>query len=158
MDVNVLSGILLRLEPTPSWLHVLLAVQDVDGVDRGVYRHEPSDHRLHLLRAGFDDEELLAAVNHQPWVGGSGACAFLVVQWERAYAGQRRSRAYVDVLIEIGEVAQTLLHAVYHDGAGAWGTPALHETASRRLMGVDRPGIDALYAVKFGPVPAAGPR
>jgi hypothetical protein len=153
MGLDALAEVLLRQGRGPSWLHIFVVAQHVDGLDRGVYRYEPADHRLDLVRVGLDDTEALAAVNLQPWVTGSGACAFLVVQWECAYASDHRSRAYIDVLVEIGELAQEMLHAVYHVGAAAWGTPAVHETASRALLGIDEPGIDALYAVKFGPAP-----
>jgi Nitroreductase family len=154
LDLDRFSEVLLRVASSRSWLHVFVVVQHVDGLDRGVYRYEPADHRLDHVRADADDADILAAVNFQPWVGGSGACAFLVVHWDLYSSQHPGSRAYIDVLIQVGELAQALLHAVYHVGAGAWGTPALHETASRNLLGIERPGIDALYAIKFGPVPA----
>jgi hypothetical protein len=153
MRLEAFSEVLLRVGGAPSWLDAFVVVQDVDGLDQAVYRYEPADHLLELVGASPDEADLLAAVNSQPWVKGSGACAFLVVQWNPCSALHPGSRAYVDVLIRVGELAQEMLHAVYHVGAGAWGTPALHETASRKLLGIDEPGIDALYAVKFGPVP-----
>jgi hypothetical protein len=155
LGLEAFSEVLLRVGGAPSWLDVFVVIQCVGGIDQGVYRYEPADHRLDLARATADEAGVLAAVNFQPWVAGSGACAFLVVQWDRFSALHPGSRAYIDLLIQVGELAQEFLHAVYHVRAGAWGTPALHETASRKLLGIEQPGIDALYAVKFGPVPAA---
>jgi nitroreductase family protein len=154
LGLEAFSEVLLRVGGAPSWLDVFVVIQRVGGIDQGVYRYEPADHRLDLARATADEAGVLAAVNFQPWVAGSGACAFLVVQWGRYSALHPGSRAYIDLLIQVGELAQEFLHAVYHVRAGAWGTPALHETASRKLLGIEQPGIDALYAIKFGPVPA----
>jgi Nitroreductase family len=155
MDLDSFSEVLLRVGCPSSWLHVFVVAQHVERLDQGVYRYEAANHRLDFVQAFADEADILAAVNFQPWVGGAGACAFLVVQWDRYSSQHAGSRAYIDLLIQVGQVAQDLLHAVYHVGAGAWGTPALHETASRQLLGIERSGIDALYAVKFGPVPTA---
>ena len=155
MGLQALSEILLRVGCPPSWLRVFLVVQDVDGLDHGVYRYEPVGHRLDLIRAGFDHSEALAAVNFQPWVAGSGACAFLVAQWDLCSSLHPGSRGYIDLLIQVGAYAQKMLESVYQVGAGAWGTPAVAESAARKLLSVERRGIDALYAIKFGPVPAA---
>ena len=135
-----------------TWLHVYVAVQGVEGVPRGVYQYDFA--RSTLLAAGREpsDEELASAIQGQNWIGGGGASIFVVVQWDRYQWLYRHSRAYLNLLIQIGEFGQEVLQAGYQLGLAGWLTPAVAESRAATLLGLDEVGsdADAMYYLKLG--------
>lgn len=140
-----------------TWLQVWVVVQGVDGVRRGVYQYEPENHQLRGVSYDTTDDDVLRCIQHQNWIGGGGFCVFFVVQWDRYKWLYRHSRAYVNLLIQLGEIGQELLQSAYACGLGAWPTPAIHEGNAAALLKLDVAGEDAMYFVKVGPPRSRGP-
>lgn len=131
-----------------AWPHLRLyvAVQDVEGIERGVYAHH--DEALHPRTVGLDDTRLRDCA-HQYWVLGTGAVLFVAVDWpalEQAHG--RGPDAYTAVLTECGRVAHTAVLAAGRAGAGTWMTPALDEQVAADLCGLDTAQEEALYMLK----------
>lgn len=139
-----------------TWLHVYAVVQGVTGVPRGVYQYDAARGTLLAADTGPggapDDARIAAAIQGQNWIGGGGVSFFVVVQWDRYQWLYRHSRAYLNLLIQIGEFGQELLQAGYQAGLVGWLTPAVAETRAAELLGLDRVGsdADAMYYVKLG--------
>ncbi|MBN1206412.1 MAG: nitroreductase family protein [Myxococcaceae bacterium] len=134
-----------------SWLRVYVVAQGVDGVERGVYQYDPEAHQLRMVVTGTTDAEILRCIQHQNWIGGGGFTTFFVVQWNRYQWLYRHSRAYVNLLIQLGEIGQELLQQAATHGLGTWPTPAIHESNAAALLHLDAAGEDAMYFVKVGP-------
>jgi SagB-type dehydrogenase family enzyme len=134
-----------------TWLELYVVVQGVEGLRRGVYQYDLN--RGHLRAVAWDtrDEEILPTIQHQDWIGGGGFCVYYVVHWERYQWIYRHSRAYVNLLIQIGEIGQEVLQAACRRGLGAWPTPAVHESRAAALLELDMAQRDALYFTKVGP-------
>ncbi|GAA2267913.1 hypothetical protein GCM10010232_70420 [Streptomyces amakusaensis] len=151
MPAPVLYTVLAATVPLlEAWPHLRLyaAVQDVEGIERGVHTHRAG--ALDLRSAGLDDARLRACA-HQYWVLGTGAVLFLTVSWpalEAAYG--RGPDAYTRVLGECGRVAHTAVLAAARAGAGTWMTPALDEETAAGLCGLDTRVEEALYMLKTG--------
>lgn len=135
-----------------TWLHVYVAVQGVEGVPRGVYQYDTARNTLLATGREPSDEELAGAIQGQNWIGGGGASIFVVVQWDRYQWLYRHSRAYLNLLIQIGEFGQELLQAGYQLGLAGWLTPAVAESRAATLLGLDEVGsdADAMYYLKLG--------
>ncbi|MFJ3927531.1 nitroreductase family protein [Streptomyces sp. NPDC090022] len=135
-----------------TWLHVYVVVQGVEGVPRGVYQYDFA--RNSLLATGLEpaDERIASVIQGQNWIGGGGVSLFVTVQWDRYQWLYRHSRAYMNLLIQIGEFAQELLQAGYQLGLGGWLTPAIAESRAAALLGLDRidSDADAMYYLKLG--------
>lgn len=134
-----------------SWLQVYVVAQGVEGVARGVYQYDPEAHQLRTVATGTTDQEILRCIQHQDWIGGGGFAAFFVVQWNRYQWLYRHARAYVNLLIQLGEIGQELLQQASTHGLGAWPTPAIHESNAAALLHLEPAGEDAMYFVKVGP-------
>jgi SagB-type dehydrogenase family enzyme len=134
-----------------SWAHPFVVVQDVAGIPRGVYEFDWMRHRLLRVSDGFDDDLLLGTLQGQRWVLGTGFAVFVVADL-RGYAWiYRHSRAYLHVLMQVGELGQELLMAAGELGLGGWTSPALHESRAAALLGLpDDDAVDALSVVKLG--------
>ena len=134
-----------------SWAHPFVVVQEVDGIARGVYEYDWMEHRLLRARDDFDDDLLLGSLQGQRWILGSGFAIFVVADL-RGYAWiYRHSRAYIHVLMQVGELGQELLMAAGELGLGGWTSPAVHESRTAALLGLpDDDAVDALSVVKLG--------
>jgi SagB-type dehydrogenase family enzyme len=133
-----------------SWAHLFVVVQDVEDVPRGVFEYDWKEHRLLTGPEPPADEAILACVQGQRWVLGPGFVVFVVADL-RGYAWlYRHSRAYVHVLIQLGELGQELLMAATELGLGGWTTPAVHESKAAALLGLaDDDALDVLSMVKL---------
>lgn len=136
-----------------SWLNIFLAVQGVEGVPRGVYQYDPLKHQLHPVAEGLEDIQIIECIQHQKWINGAGFCLFVVVQWDRYMWVYRHSRAYLNLLIQLGEFGQEVLQAMSRRGLGAWMTPAITESKAAALLQLDSSQQDAMYFIKVGPPP-----
>jgi hypothetical protein len=138
-----------------TWLHVYVAVQGVEGVPRGVYQYDFARNTLLATGLSASDEELAGTIQGQNWIGGGGVSLFVTVQWDRYQWLYRHSRAYLNLLIQVGEFAQEVLQAAYQLGLVGWLTPAVAERRAAGLLGLDRVSADAdaLYYMKLGYAP-----
>jgi SagB-type dehydrogenase family enzyme len=135
-----------------TWAHLFVVVQSVADVPQGVYEYDWKNHRLVQNAPPPSDEALAASVNGQGWIVGTGFVVFVVADF-RGYAWiYRHSRAYLHLLIQLGELGQKLLMAAYDIGLGGWTTPAVHESRACALLGLAActDGVDALSMVKLG--------
>lgn len=136
-----------------SWLNIFIAVQGVEHVARGIYQYDPLKHQLHSVTEGLKDEQIIECIQHQKWINGAGFCLFVVVQWERYMWIYRHSRAYINLLIQMGEFGQEVLQAISRRGLGAWMTPAITESKAAALLRLGPLHQDAMYFIKVGPPP-----
>lgn len=134
-----------------SWAHLFVVIQEVHGVPEGVYEYDWTEHRLLRSVSGFREADLLACVQGQRWVLGPGFAIFVVTNL-RSYAWlYRHSRAYIHMLIQLGELGQDVVTVATALELGGWTTPAIHESRAAALLGLpDEDGIEVLWMVKLG--------
>jgi SagB-type dehydrogenase family enzyme len=141
-----------------SWAHLFVVVQGVERMPKGVFEYDWSSHRLLRSAGPPADVELLRCIQGQRGVLGTGFVVFIVADLRRYAWLYRHSRAYLHVLIQIGELGQELLMAATELGLGGWPSPAVHESRSKALLGLaEDDSVDVLSLVKLGP-PAARER
>ncbi|KUL36997.1 hypothetical protein ADL22_23040 [Streptomyces sp. NRRL F-4489] len=135
-----------------TWLQLYVVVQGVEGVPRGVYQYDFAEHALLETGLAPDDAEIAATIQGQNWIGGGGVSLYVTVQWERYQWLYRHSRAYLNLLIQVGEFAQEVLQAAYQLGLVGWLTPAVAESRAARMLGLDQvpADADAMYYLKLG--------
>jgi len=143
-----------------SWAHLFVVVQEVDGVPGGAFEYDWVAHRLIRATGPVADEDLLACIQGQRGVLGTGFVVFIVADMRRYAWLYRHSRAYLHVVIQIGELGQELLMAATELGLGGWPSPAVHESRSAVLLRLpEDDAVDVLAIVKLGrPGARARPR
>src|SRR3954471_1746484 len=134
-----------------SWLEVYVIVQEVEGLPRCVAYYDPVKHALHVISEPISDAEIAATIQHQLWISGGGFCVYAVVNWQRYMWVYRHSRAYLNLLVQLGEFGQEVIQSAYHLGLGGWMTPAITESAAAKLLQIDPIKRDAMYFLKIGP-------
>ena len=141
----------LRLNSFYSWAHLFVVIQEVDGVSPGAYEYDPAAHALVTAADPPSPAAVLASVQGQRGVLGPGFVIFVVADF-RGYAWiYRHSRAYLHILIQVGELGQELLTAATGAGLVGWTTPAVHESRAGALLGLPADdAVDVLSIVKLG--------
>lgn len=79
---------------------------------------------------------------------------FITATFERYQSRYRSSRAYMNLLLGLGELGQYLILAAHNFGFGACMTPALRDVEISELLGIDGRREEALYYIGVG-VPAS---
>jgi nitroreductase len=134
-----------------SWAHLFVVVQAVEDVPRGVFEYAWQNHCLLRSAGPRADGDVLACVQGQRGVLGTGFVVFTVADLRRYAWLYRHSRAYLHLLIQVGELGQELLTAATQRGLGGWPSPAVHESRSAALLGLPADdGVDVLSMVKLG--------
>jgi SagB-type dehydrogenase family enzyme len=140
-----------RLNSFYSWAHLFVAVQDVEGIPGGAYEYDWRGHRLLRSAESVDEADVLASIQGQRGVLGTGFVIYLVADLRRYAWLYRHSRAYLHVLIQVGELGQELLMAATALGLGGWPSPAVHESRSAALLGLPADdAIEVLSMIKLG--------
>lgn len=130
-----------------------VGVRDVDGLEAGIYHYAPDDHALTLLRRGLTSTELVELLAGQDWFGDAAFVVFQTSVFARVQWRYPNPRAYRNVLIETGHLAQTFLTVATHLGLAPFCTAALADTRVEMALGVDPTEESVLYAVGVGPRP-----
>ncbi len=133
-----------------SWAVVFIAIQGVEGIDNGIYHYDPVRHGLTRVNSYKNERDIYSCIQYQRWIKGGGFCLFLCSQWDRYYWIYRHSRAYINLLIQAGELGQEFFQAASNFGLGGWGTPAIHETSAKKLLNLVGIPLDPLYFIKIG--------
>jgi len=88
-------------------LEVYIAIGNVDGVEKGVYKYIPDEHELVKVKDGDVRSELTIAALRQPWVGdGAIVIVFSAVYKQTAQKYSDRGVRYV--YMEAGHAAQNI--------------------------------------------------
>lgn len=131
------------------WLNLYIVIQGVEGVENGYYFYDPFEHSLYRLPRAFNKTEIVDSVQGQNWIGDIGFCLYFVVQWERYQWLYRHSRAYINLLIQLGDLGQEFLFNATQHGLAGWMTPAVKEKEIQEMLDL-QPCIQApMYFMKL---------
>lgn len=129
-----------------------LLVYRVDGLDVGIYRYLPIEHKLVLVTKELPDgEELMDKAWFQNFIGKSAvvfAWAAIPYKTEWRYS----LIAYKDILIEAGHICQNLYIACEAIGAGTCAIAAYEQKVMDALIQVDGEEEMTVYISPVGKV------
>jgi len=140
-----------RTVPSGGCRHALethLYAQRIDGLEEGLYRYQPLDHRLCSLRSGPGmREELKAALNGQGW---NSAAVFIwsVVPYRMEW--RYSVVAHKILALDAGHVCQNLYLASESIGCGTCAIGAYDQERMDAFLGADGKDEYAIYAAPVG--------
>jgi SagB-type dehydrogenase family enzyme len=129
---------------------VICAVHRVTGLDPGIYRYDIDAHELSLVRLGDYEEDVVNCIWGQPMGYQASFSLFITSVFERYQCRYRSSRAYMNLLLGLGEFGQYIILAAHNAGLGACMTPALRDAKISQLLGIDGRKEEALYYIGVG--------
>jgi SagB-type dehydrogenase family enzyme len=145
-------GYRLRAAPSAGALYPVetyLFVQNVMGVEPGVYHYAPREHALELLKKGDAKEDLARAALDQDFL----AEAAVVFAWTAVFprsAWKYAARTYRYVYLDAGHIAQNVALAAVALGLGSCQVAALYDDEVNALLGVDGREESILYMTAVG--------
>ena len=132
-------------------IEVYLAVQDVSGLDSGIYHYAVQTHALELLRQGDFRQSVMEAGVGQAHLGNANVCFILSAIFQRT-RWKYRQRTYRYLLLEAGHIGQNLCLAATAMGLGACPVGAFLDDDLNALLGLDGQNEAALYILATGVV------
>lgn len=145
----------LRTVPSAGARHpfeTYLIVNNVEGLDKGVYRYLSLTHKLLFL---YDDENLeenvISAAMGQPFVG---KCAVTFMWSCIPYRGEWRYNvsAHKTMLLDAGHICQNLYIACEAIGCGTCAIGAYDQVLSDKLLGLDGEDEFVVYMAPVGKI------
>lgn len=151
----VRPGVALRTVPSAGARHALetyLLVQNVRGLEAGVYRYLPLEHQLLVVSASPSlAERIVPATLGQRFI----ATAPVVFVWATIpYRMEWRYgiAAHRVIAMDVGHACQNLYLAVTAIGAGTCAVAAYHQELMDELVGVDGEDEYVIYLAPVGKV------
>lgn len=130
------------------YLSLYMINQARDKTQAGIYKLDGSG-RMEKVSATYNKKLVLTSLQGMWWYG-NGLSFYLVVDLDQLFKSVDAVNCYMDMLISLGVVAQSIIMAGYEKGLGGWMTPAINEDIAKQLLGIDSPTTDAMYFVKLG--------
>lgn len=149
---GTMHGANLRTAPSAGALYpfeVYLVVNNVQDLPRGVYHYSPTEHLLHLVKAGDFRSRIVSAGLQQKMLGDSGVTFILVAVFDRVRHkyGERGVRY---VYIEAGHISQNIALQAVSLGLGSVCVGAFLDEDVNQLIGVDGIKEAAIYLHAVG--------
>lgn len=133
------------------WLSYRILVQSVEGLKAGIYASDINTGDLLPCVEEYTRKDLLECLHGQWWLNGGGVCFILIVSLEElAQKHVDNPESYFEMIVLLGALGQALVNSVTRHGLGTWMTPALSETLSAKILGLDSSKEEALYFFKVG--------
>jgi len=146
------KGSAYRTAPSAGALYPLetyLVVNDVEGLDKGIYHHNIREHSLELLRKGnFGADAARAALGQA--MPRTAPVAFV---WTAVFQRSRwkyEQRAYRYIYMDAGHMAENLALAAVSLDLGTVQIGALFDTECDELIGVDGEEEAVIYMSTVG--------
>lgn len=145
----------LRPVPSAGGRHpyeTYLAILNVEGLRKGIYRYLPLDHKLLLVKEVEDlENKIVVALNNQKFTSKAAlifiwACIPYRTEWRYG------DRAYKIALLDAGHIGQALYLACETIGLGACAIASYGQEIMDNLVGVDGEEEFSVYTAVVGKV------
>jgi len=156
-EVQGKGGWSKRVVPSGGARHpfeTYLIVDRVEGLDRGIYRYLPVQHKLCCVRQGIpDSERLIEAVNGQRQLSRA-AVTFVWASIPYRTEWRYSIVAHKDIAIEAGHICQNLYLSCEAIDAGTCAIANYNQEVIDSIIGVDGENEFSVYLAPVGKVPS----
>lgn len=151
-DAIALADEARNLQADYPWVRVFAIAQAVEGFTTNAVVEVGAEGWVsHGPPAASESIDRLA--RGMWWVNGGGLIILLCADMGRLYDGRGLERTYLDMLLTLGVVCQSMVRTMTTLGLGGWMTPAIEEATAHKLLACGQT-IEPLYMLKLGvPVP-----
>lgn len=142
-----------KASPSGGGLHpeeAYLVAMNVDGLKPGLYHYRCHQHVLTEIKLGDFENELVSMLWDQYYARGMAFGIFITARFDKAWWKYKHSRAYRNVLYDIGHVSQTSLLTATALGLETWITGAFHDGVVEQFLEVDGINEAALFFIGAG--------
>jgi SagB-type dehydrogenase family enzyme len=131
-------------------VNLFLCVQNVVGLEPGVYSYDPHEHGVRHLRGAADSQQCMSALlGAQPWIENASCAILLAADMDKTlwkYGG--RGLRYV--FLDCGHLGQNLSLCAHAVGAGSCAIGGFCEKELHQSLGLSIPDEAVMYALAVG--------
>ena len=152
-ETKAFGRLLHKASPSAGARHpieVYVVVNNVEGLERGLYHYSVMDDSLELLKGGDFRERCVEYCAGQDWVRPASAVFFMTAVVARTQWKYRDPRAYRALLLDTGHLSQTFLLTSTALGLGAFCIGIIADLLIEKDLGLDGVNETALFAVGVG--------
>jgi SagB-type dehydrogenase family enzyme len=129
-----------------------IVVNNVTGLEQGLYRYLPGDHALMEIRLGDVGSEVARASLGQRMCR-QGSVTFVWTAVIPRTTGRYGDRGHRYIFLDAGHVGQNMYLAATALGYGCCAIGAFEDPAMNEVLGVDGKIETTVYAASVGPLP-----
>lgn len=144
----------LRSAPSAGALYpfeIYLIVNDVEGLQKGIYHYSPIEHSIEMIRSGDYRGEITRACLDQEMVGEAGVVFVLTAIFERT-TWKYGERGYRYVYMEAGHISQNIYLQATSLGLGSVVIGAFYDKKVDKLLGIDGERECTIYIHAVGKI------
>ena len=144
----------LRAAPSAGALYpieVYPVVNNVEGLERGIYHYSPPEHSLTLTRKGDFRFEMVRHALGQEMMAEASVILVLSAVFGRSQ-WRYRERAYRYILLEAGHISQNIHLVATAMGLGACAVGAFDDEGYNKMIGVDGRKESVIYLMIVGSI------
>lgn len=132
-------------------IEVYPAINNVEGLTRGIYRYLVASHELELVREGdFRQEMALAALGERMLIEANVILVLSAIFQRTQRQYRERTQRYV--LLEAGHIAQNACLVTTSMGLGTCAIGAFHDMDFNHVVGVDGREESVVYLLAVGKI------
>ena len=153
LDAGIFGLLPYKTSPSGGARHpgeVYLMALSVDGLKRGIYHYQASNHCLARLDASATPRTAAAYCADQAYFGNAAALFIMTAVFARTMWKYGRARAYRVVLLETGHLCQTFCLTATRLGLAPFSTAALRDSEIEKGLGLDGISESVLYVAGVG--------
>lgn len=142
-----------KASPSGGGLHpeeAYVVVMKVESIPAGLYHYRSDNHSLTQLQLGNFEDNMIELLWDQYYAKGMSIGIFITARLDKAWWKYKHSRAYRNVLYDIGHVSQTFLLTATALGFATWLTGAFHDTQVENFLGISNSTESILLFVGAG--------
>jgi len=132
-------------------IEVYVAINNVEGLAKGIYHYLIASHELELVREGdFRNEMSRAALGESMFKQANAILVLSAVLQRIQHRYRERSQRYI--LFEAGHIAQNTYLVATSMGLGACAIGAFYDDEFNRLLGLDNRVEGVIYLIAVGKI------
>ena len=145
--------LLHKISPSAGARHPIetyAIVNNVEGIERGIYHYSVRDHALELLKAGDFRERCITLTAGHSWTRNASALFIMTAVVARTAWKYRVPRVYRAFLLDAGHLSQSFLLVATALGLGAFCIGILRDNLIEKELNLDGISETVLFAVGVG--------
>jgi len=142
-----------KTSPSGGGLHceeAYLIAFEIEDLEKGVYHYGVKNHDLTLIEQGDFRRKLIDILYQQYFCENISFGIFITARFDKAWWKYKHSRAYRNVLMDVGHVSQTLQLCATALDYQTWISGAFSDTEVNSLLKLDTSKENTLFFVGIG--------
>lgn len=147
-DINYILNFVQEDICRYPYLGLYMIDQAKETPKSGVYRLDDTGKMIKVGET-YRKKLILDSLQGMWWYSG-GLSFYLVADLDCVFNSNCKANVYMDMLISLGIVAQSIIMAGYARGLGGWMSPAVNEDIAKQLLDIKSSTYEPLYYIKLG--------